>query len=263
MTRQLLEGVLFSFLISTFSYALRFLTGGGATAQFVLGVIILGLGGWQWIVPILTFFILSSLLSFISKRTRPSVEFAKSSRRDWAQVCANGGTAAGIVLLWFFTRWGCWFVAYLGAVAAATADTWGTEVGIHSHSSPRLVTNLQPIETGTSGAISLLGFLAGTSGALAIGLSAAHWLSSPQTTNVMIATIFGGCSGSLIDSLLGATIQTQYSCSVCGKTSERMEHCGMKTTQKSGIRWINNDVVNFACTMAGAASSMGVAWILG
>ncbi|MBU4443583.1 DUF92 domain-containing protein, partial [bacterium] len=53
--------------------------------------------------------------------------------------------------------------------------------------------------------------------------------------------------------VLGATIQAQYKCPNCQKTTEKLIHCGSyKTNLISGIRWIDNDVVNLACTTSGA-----------
>ncbi len=57
---------------------------------------------------------------------------------------------------------------------------------------------------------------------------------------------------SLIDSLIGATLQAQYQCSLCNKMTERSTHCNGKETKHSrGLKWLSNDIVNFICAFAG------------
>ena len=64
-------------------------------------------------------------------------------------------------------------LAMLGALVAANADTWATELGVLSRSPPRLVTTLRQVAPGTSGAVSGVGMLAATAGAAFVGLVAA------------------------------------------------------------------------------------------
>ena len=178
MAEQLLIGVVFAALISISSFLARLLTFSGAIARFVLGTVLLGFGGWQWTVPMVVFFLLSSLISRIGKHRRSEAEslFEKSSRRDAQQVFANGGIAGVVTLIWFLTRDESLYAAFLGSIAAATADTWGTEIGTLSRSSPILITTFKRVDCGTSGGVSLLGLLAGVAGSLTIGISGLAWI---------------------------------------------------------------------------------------
>jgi uncharacterized membrane protein len=59
-----------------------------------------------------------------------------------------------------------------------------------------------------------------------------------------IIVILSGFTGSLIDSLLGATVQGQFKCKTCGKITESKIHCGINTTIVKGKTLIDNDFVN-------------------
>ncbi len=257
MNEQLLIGIIFAVVTSVSSYLAGFLTFGGSLAQCLLGVILLGIGGWQWTIPMLVFFIFSSLLSRLGKeqKTVASLYSEKSSRRDAWQVAANGGVAGIVTLTWFFTRNDTLYLAYLGAVAAATADTWGTEVGTIARGNPILITTFKKVEKGKSGGISLLGLVAGVLGAYVIWLSSTAWLKDLDSTKVLLSILIGGVSASMFDSLMGATLQSQYRCDICSKVTESPFHCGKRGVLISGYPAVRNDLVNFLCTLFGSFAS--------
>jgi len=168
----------------------------------------------------LAFFVSSSLLS------------TKKTTRNHRQVLANGGVAALAALA------GSW-IAFAGALAAAAADTWASEIGRHSRTPPRLITNRTPVPAGTDGGITLLGTAGGIAGAgFVAGLAGllpragGPGLAHPGWFVVVVAV--AGVVGMLVDSLLGATVQ--------GK-----------------VRWMDNDTVNLAATLTGAACAALVA----
>ena len=108
---------------------------------------------------------------------------------------------------------------FVGAMAAVTADTWATEIGVLSASPPRLITTLRPVAAGTSGGITPLGTLAALAGGVFIGVSA--WLLAAlggQPGGVLLLAVGSvvGVVSALFDSLLGATVQRVYECRVCG-----------------------------------------------
>ena len=257
-------GTAFALIVAALSYKARFLNAGGAVLTFVLGSVVFGLGGWSFTVPILTFFILSSLLSKVGRRRRDPVldVFEKHSTRDLAQVLANGGVAGVLVLIWFYTRLPELYVLYLASLAAVTADTWGAELGVLSGLKPRSVVSWQPVAIGTSGGVTVAGILGGLLGALVIGLSG--WLSAGQQfASLWGARLLGivmaaGLLGSLVDSFLGATVQAQHRCVKCGKVTEKLIHCGVATEPVRGFLWMNNDVVNGFCAFSGVL----FAWFL-
>ncbi len=193
---------------------MRWLTRRGAAAALAVGLATIYGFGWRGFVLLLAFFVSGSLLS-------------KATTRNERQVLANGGVAALAALA------GSW-LAFAGSLAAATADTWASEIGRHSRTPPRLITNGIRVPAGTDGGMTLLGTAGGIAGAgligalavflepRAIGPGSAH----PGWIAAIVAV--AGLIGMVLDSLLGATVQ--------GK-----------------VRWMDNDTVNLAATLTGAA----------
>ncbi len=187
---------------------MKWLTGRGVAAALGVGLAT-GYGlGWRGLLLLLGFFVSSSLLS-------------KKTSRNHRQVIANGGIAALSALL------GSW-LAFAGSLAAATADTWATEIGQFSPTPPRLITNGTRVPAGTDGGMTLLGTVGGIAGAgliagLAVGLGPAG-----SGLGLAMRVAVAGVVGMLLDSLLGATVQRK-------------------------VRWVDNDAVNLAATLTGAA----------
>jgi uncharacterized protein (TIGR00297 family) len=253
-SEQMITAFGLGLLIGLFSFFFNFLSLSGSIATFLLAVIVYGIGGWVWTVPILMFFIASSLLSKYGKAKKKRLEkiFDKSSKRDSGQVAANGGLAGLIILLWYcYPEWNELYLYYLATIAAVTADTWGTEIGTLMKGKPRSIITLSPVDVGTSGGVSIAGFVGGAAGAVLIAASAALFDDSMITWMIAVKLVVSGVIGSVVDSLLGATVQAQF-VTPDGGVTERTSVNGIPTTLVRGFRWMNNDLVNLCCGMSGA-----------
>ncbi len=243
--------------IAMVALRLRALAPSGAIVAVLMGTIVVAAGGWWSGIVLVVFFGSSSLVSQINRQS--TILQARGSRRDGVQVLANGwGMVAG-TLLYSITDWRPWLLFGMGAIAAATADTWSSEIGRTSAAPPRLVTTWQRVPRGSSGAVSARGLLASVAGGTLIAVLAAIglWQSSSEfSTNVplIIALVaLAGFLGALVDSYLGAVVQEQRFCDVCnGRTEANPHTCGNPTRHVSGMRGFNNDVVNFLCVLTGA-----------
>ena len=262
---QVLLGLVLSVLLGYAGYRRRSLSGSGVVGAILVGTVIFGLGGLGWGALLVVFFVSSSALSHFKEgyKTAVAEKFSKGSRRDLAQALANGG--AGLLAALGNALWPhpLWWVAYVGAMATVNADTWATELGVLSRAVPRLITTGQKVETGASGGLTAIGTLAALAGAGLIGLVAAGFDLAggrplPGVIWLFAAAALAGLFGSLVDSLLGATLQAIYTCDGCGKETERhpLHTCGAPTRHRRGWRWLNNDWVNFLSSVGGAGAAV-------
>lgn len=262
--QQLLLGVGLAVIISVVSHRVGALSSSGALASAIVGGATFGLGGWPAALLLLGFFISSSALSAVGREPKLALteKFSKDSRRDAGQVLANGGLAAILAAVYGLGGGAWWLLGAAGALAAANADTWGTELGVLSSSRPRRIVDGRAVAPGTSGAVSLLGLVASLGGGALIGALAWAWRLDPRW---LLWVTLGGLIGSLFDSLLGATVQAIYTCPTCEKETERhpLHVCGTQTHLLRGWRWLDNDVVNAMGALAGAVVAISLGWAVG
>ena len=252
LLEQFSVAILLAISIATVAKFFKLLTGSGSAAIFLLATIIFGFGQWKWTVPIFAFFLLSSILSKIRKSKNIEVEkyFDKSSVRDYYQVFANGGLAGVLVIVNQFLKSELIYIVYVSSIAAVCADTWATEIGTFFSKRTYNILNFNPIEPGISGGVSFPGFIGAFLGAFMIGVSSINWVQFNFVYFVMVI-VTSGIFGSLIDSILGASVQVRYLCPVCGIETEKYYHCSEKTIYKKGSRWFTNDIVNLSAALSG------------
>ncbi len=198
---------------------MKWLTPAGVVASAAIGAAVLVRAGLPGFILLVTFFVTGSVLTQISG--------GSGGRRTARQVVANGGVAAAAALL------GSWAGA-AGAIAAATADTWATEIGSFSRTPPRSITSGERVTAGTSGGITLLGTAGGVAGAMVIGALAGAL--APGGWRSALTTTAAGVIGMVGDSVLGATLQEKR-------------------------HWLDNDGVNLAATALGGGSGVLLSFV--
>jgi len=215
-------------LIILLSRRLRWLTPSGQLAAAVVGLAVALGSGWFGLGLLFAFFVTSSALGRYRAGAKPVR--TEPEGRSAPQVLANGGVAAALSVL-TLAGWthGAQY-ALVGAVAAAAADTWATEIGSVGSWPAWSVIDGSRVPAGRSGAVSLPGTAAAVAGAAAIGTVAAVLSGTPGWIPL---GVLAGTAGMFADSLLGATLEDR-------------------------LGLIGNDGVNLWCTLVGA----GVAWLL-
>lgn len=248
-----IAGFLAAAIVSAVAWRLGALDRSGATAATAVGTLIVGCAGWWAGAILVAFFVTASALSHITSDVTPNtVEQARGSRRDWIQVIANGGIPAVLAVASSLApAQGPWLAGFAAAVAAATSDTWATEVGRLIGATPRSLADWSEVPPGTSGAVSGPGTIGAAAGATLIGGLAAMgtisgwWALDDRAPAVLVAVTIAGFAGCLVDSVVGATIQARRWCPVCERYTERPVHsCGVETVPAGGITWVTNDAVN-------------------
>jgi uncharacterized protein (TIGR00297 family) len=262
IVRGLLGGVIAGAITSVSRRAERLSTS-GQWAAFFAGILAAA-AGWAWAGALIAFFATATLLTGwraaekarLTERTLPH-----STQRDGKQVLANGGVFVLLALAAHATGQGRLAAGALGALAAASADTWSTEIGTLFGGTPRSILSWRPLATGLSGGVTRIGSLAGLAGAAFIGAFGVLMVADGRLGFVLAVTA-GGVIGSIADSMIGAAMQSKRYCDRCEEWTERRVHpCGYRTKHRAGVSWMSNDVVNLLGSCAGALAAM-VAWSL-
>jgi uncharacterized protein (TIGR00297 family) len=152
--------------------------------------------------------------------TRVKVMFAESSFSDIGSYQHTGQR--------FYTFIAVLSLPALAALAEATADTVSSEIGQAFGGQPFLLTTLRRVPPGTDGAITLIGTLAGITGAAIIAAVGAPAMG--MSAKECLVAFTAGVAGLFFDSLLGATVERRG--------------------------WLGNDLVNFVSTAFAAAVAL-------
>lgn len=244
-------------------------------------------------MTLIVFYLTSSKLTRWRSELKARLEAGHMAggQRGAAQVLANSalGGCLAVATAWLradggpgspaaaqLTAW-----AFVAFYACCCADTWSSELGIASGCPPRLITTGSVVPPGTNGGVSSLGTAAAAAGGLlmgacyvaAAGLSAAlaagagnnSAASGPGACQTGAAAdwrlvplaVAAGVGGSLLDSLLGATLQFSGVDERSGKVVSGMPAAGTPAAAAvrhiSGRDVLSNTGVNVAASLATAA----------
>ena len=244
-----------SILLGILFLCFHLLDRSGSLATCLMGVSLYLFGGWSWLGIVFLFFISGSLLSkWAARHKGEGIIEEKGHVRDAGQVYANGGVAWFCVIAHAIYPSEIWYWAFLGAISAAAADTFATEVGSWSKVLPRLIITGKRVAPGTSGGITMYGLAGSILGALLIAV-AGTWVAPEGNGVAIIRSVtlisLAGLIGSIVDSLLGATLQAGFRTSE-GRFTEKRHACNAENEHVKGVIWLGNDRVNTFCTLIGA-----------
>ena len=211
------------------------------------------MGGVSAFLVFLFFFLSSSVISKFAKEGERIEK--KGNRRDMVQVLANGLPAALCLLAVNFPYLRIpALTAFSAATAEATADTWSGAFGMMSRQEPVSIITFTKVPKGISGGVTAYGFLGGLVATMAMGTLA---------LSLGVASVVAGSAflGSVIDSILGATVQVQYR-NKEGRATEKKEEDGERNERIRGIPGFDNDMVNLVSGILSASLAFFLATLV-
>ena len=237
--------------VAILSYKSRQLTLGACFTAFLLGFVLIYIGGFASLYIMLFFFITAGLISKVTKRNKTVDKInKKGSKRDSIQVLANGGLSALSLVLYYFTNDTIYIACFASSIAESTADTWSSEIGVLSSRSPVSILNFKPMKKGLSGGVSLLGTLSALIASFLISVLYYSCYSS-STLLLFFIVLSSGFFASVLDSILGATVQVHYYDPKLDLVREcEIDEDGNKLDKIRGLRFFDNDMVNFTSNLA-------------
>jgi uncharacterized protein (TIGR00297 family) len=264
----LVTGVIEFFVVVSFALAavlLDTIDARGFLASVTVGFAIVYGGDFHWFVIVAVFFTLGVVFTLYKYGYKRRIGGAqgKGGARNWPHILANGGLASIVALCNLVFPSSALAGLFLGAISTSAADTAATEIGLLSHSQPRLITHpSRTVRPGTSGGVSQLGFVGAGFASLVIGLMALALgiLSDPYV--ILPVCLVGGLFGAVVDSLIGAAFQRKGYCIICLTPTEALKHCGESTKPTQGAWYVENNIVNVMSTVAGAAASLATLLLL-
>ncbi|OWT33315.1 TIGR00297 family protein [Methanobrevibacter sp. 87.7] len=196
--------VIILFILGAFIYKRKALDFLGSVCMIIMGIVILLSAGLNWLLIIVLFFIMGIAATYYSKDYKKRLgEF--EGRRTAKNVISNG------VVAFVMAAFGGYYLpfvgGFIGAIATATSDTLGSEIGVLSV--PRLITSFEKVQPGTNGAVSVRGTVAGIIGAAIIGIAAFLLGVLPDIWISLKISIISGTVGCFMDSLLGALFENR------------------------------------------------------
>ena len=193
------------------------------------------------------------------RKQREDGLYVHSGARSLVQVVANSLPAIVYGAVYFGTGIKAFLIASAVTVVVGVADSFASDLGIIGDGKVINIVTFKECNRGMSGGVSLFG----TASALITSVVVATIVFSVGEIGVkgLWITALSGFIGTLIDSVLGASVQGAYKCVECGKITERRLHCSSPTELIKGFRIVDNDVVNALSLMIAGAIAVGLYFI--
>ncbi len=184
-------------------YKWRFLTRYGSLIAYLLGVYLLGILGFYWAIPVIFFFASSVLFTKLNALTNKKPSVISQSRNSW-QVFANSMAAVVFSAIYLISKDSFFVFLFSASVAAATADTWASEIGPVFNRKCFSLASFKTGRAGISGGISVAGTLAALAGSFSIAILSYYIFFNDLNFRIILLITLSGFFASFVDSILGA-----------------------------------------------------------
>ena len=229
-----------------------------ATALAVVVLIAVSLfTGYAGLIAFSVSFLGAGIIGLIKKDLRREREqglYPHAGARRVVQVLVNSLPSLTFGLVYFLSGKIGFLYASCVAVTAGFSDSAASDIGILSKGKVVSILTFKKVPRGISGGISLAGTISALLASVAVAVCV---FASPEIeANGIWIIALGGFIGTLVDSVLGASIQRCYKCNICEELTERLNHCGAPTTLVKGLCFIDNNVVNLLSQFIAAGISL-------
>lgn len=247
--------ILILVILALIAYISKQMTFSGIIASFFLGLIVILAFGFGGLTVYLFFVLGAGILSKLNKNNEIYKEAnkiqEKSGSRDFLQVFANGGISFILSILYLSSPNLLIIVMFGASVSEAVSDTFAGEVGMLMKGKTVSILNGRPMKPGLSGGVSFEGTLGSLIGAFLVSLLwySTYFSINIKTISFVVIVTLSGFLGSLFDSILGLTIQAHYYDEEEDMIVELEEKNNKKLPLVKGIRFFNNDRVNFVSNL--------------
>jgi uncharacterized protein (TIGR00297 family) len=249
-------GMLLALAVALLAHQRQWLNLGGAVVAALLGAVVWTAGGFVLAAPLVSFFVMGSLLSKLPAGRHLAADAKHQKPRDWQQVLCNGGVAGLCAMAYGLTGAPQYLIAVFASMAVCMADTCASEIGMRYGGKPMDLLRLKQLPTGVSGGVSWAGSLAGLCGALGMAGLGTLWTPAMRgETLVWVAA--AGFAGMLLDSVLGSAFQARYN--LQGQASD-VPPPGEDNTPQKGWAWLTNDLVNLLSNLLITAAVLYMGW---
>ena len=209
---ELVAVVALSLLLSLLAYRMGLLTGSGCVSAAVMGLIIGGCGSLSWLILLIVFTLLgfAATLAGLSKKKEKGLQEGTHGERNYKNVIGVALPCCIFAFINLFTQDSYYYymmIGYVSSIAVAAADTTASELGTKDDR-VYLITTLKRVEPGTDGGISPFGTLVSFIASAVVTLSGWAVINQSVDDIFILIPMFAGFVGCMLDSVVGATLET-------------------------------------------------------
>jgi len=205
LRENLLPGLAVNIVLAVAALAARTVSVSGFVGGLLVGIPIYLCLGWRGFIVLVGMFAIGTLLTRLGYARKEAIGAAEPSKgaRGASHAFANSGVAALAALAVWMTGDPLWNACFVGALATASMDTAGSEVGPLWGKRTISLKTLRPVPPGTEGAVSAEGTLAGIVVALLLG-GLGWWVGLLPSALHVLAITLAAWIGNLYEGILGS-----------------------------------------------------------
>jgi len=210
---DIVAAIAVSILLSFLAYRFDLLTKSGCVAALTIGSAIGIFGSLMWLLLLIVFTVLgfaATLIGF-SKKKEKGLQEGTHGERTYRNVLGVALPCVVFAVLNLITSDEYYYqmtIGYISTIAVAAADTAASEIGTKDEN-VYLITTFRRVTPGTDGGISLLGTGICIVATVAVTLIGWGFINGTVSDIQIILPMIAGVIGCMLDSLIGATLETE------------------------------------------------------